>query len=511
MKVVLAVVLSLLAVVPALAQEQPRTGGVLKVAMIGEPPTLDLHTTTAVITQQIMWHVFETLYTYDKQYNPIPMLAEGHTVSDNGRTYTFRLRRGVKFHSGRDLTAEDVVLSLKRWGKLATPGKAIWKNVEGIEAKDPATVVMYLKEPSAVLLMGLARPNNGAVIYPKEVMAAAGDAAIKDNIGTGPYRFLEHKPDRHIRLTRFKEYSARSEAPNFFGGKRIAYLDEIRFIPVPDVAVRLAGAQSGEYHFAQQIKTDQYERIKNAPGLVMSVVKPTGWSTAVLNHKQGIMTDKRIRQAVQAALDMEPIMAAGFGDKAFYRVDPGLMHLEQPQWHSKAGGEYYNQKNPEKAKKLLKEAGYAGQPVRWITTQEYEYMYKHALVAKQQLEGVGLKIDLQVVDWATLVQRRNKPEAFDIFSTAITFNPEPALNTGVQCNWPGWWCLDDKEQWLDSVSRETDPRKRKAMWDKVQTLFYEDVGRIKLGDWFGLQVYRKDVRGYTTSNEQGFFNVWLAK
>jgi len=511
MKVVLAVVLSLLAVVPALAQEQPRTGGVLKVAMIGEPPTLDLHTTTAVITQQIMWHVFETLYTYDKQYNPIPMLAEGHTVSDNGRTYTFRLRRGVKFHSGRDLTAEDVVLSLKRWGKLATPGKAIWKNVEGIEAKDPATVVIYLKEPSAVLLMGLARPNNGAVIYPKEVMAATGDAAIKDNIGTGPYRFLEHKPDRHIRLTRFKEYSARSEAPNFFGGKRIAYLDEIRFIPVPDVAVRLAGAQSGEYHFAQQIKTDQYERIKNAPGLVMSVVKPTGWSTAVLNHKQGIMTDKRIRQAVQAALDMEPIMAAGFGDKAFYRVDPGLMHLEQPQWHSKAGGEYYNQKNPEKAKKLLKEAGYAGQPVRWITTQEYEYMYKHALVAKQQLEGVGLKIDLQVVDWATLVQRRNKPEAFDIFSTAITFNPEPALNTGVQCNWPGWWCLDDKEQWLDSVSRETDPRKRKAMWDKVQTLFYEDVGRIKLGDWFGLQVYRKDVRGYTTSNEQGFFNVWLAK
>ena len=511
MKVVLAVVLSLLAVVPALAQEQPRTGGVLKVAMIGEPPTLDLHTTTAVITQQIMWHVFETLYTYDKQYNPIPMLAEGHTVSDNGRTYTFRLRRGVKFHSGRDLTAEDVVLSLKRWGKLATPGKAIWKNVEGIEAKDPATVVIYLKEPSAVLLMGLARPNNGAVIYPKEVMAATGDAAIKENIGTGPYRFLEHKPDRHIRLTRFKEYSARSEAPNFFGGKRIAYLDEIRFIPVPDVAVRLAGAQSGEYHFAQQIKTDQYERIKNAPGLVMSVVKPTGWSTAVLNHKQGIMTDKRIRQAVQAALDMEPIMAAGFGDKAFYRVDPGLMHLEQPQWHSKAGGEYYNQKNPEKAKKLLKEAGYAGQPVRWITTQEYEYMYKHALVAKQQLEGVGLKIDLQVVDWATLVQRRNKPEAFDIFSTAITFNPEPALNTGVQCNWPGWWCLDDKEQWLDSVSRETDPRKRKAMWDKVQTLFYEDVGRIKLGDWFGLQVYRKDVRGYTTSNEQGFFNVWLAK
>jgi peptide/nickel transport system substrate-binding protein len=509
--VALCAVLTLFVPDLVLAQDQPRMGGILKIAMIGEPPTLDLHTTTAVITQQIMWHVFETLYTYDKNYNPIPLLVDSHTVSDNGRLYTFKLRKGVKFHNGRDMNAEDVVLSLKRWGKLATPGKAIFRNVEGVEAKDALTVAMYLKEPSAVLLMGLARPNNGAVVYPKEVIAAAGDAAIKDNIGTGPYRFVEHRPDRHIRLTRFKEYSARSEAPNFFGGKRVAYLDELRFIPVPDVAVRLAGAESGEYHFAQTIKQDQYERVKTIKTLVPNIIKPSGWSTAVLNHKQGLMTDKRIRHAMLAVLDMEPIMAAGFGDKSFYRVDPSIMHLETPQWHSKAGAELYNQKNPEKARKLLKEANYAGQPVRWITTKEYEYMYKNALVARQQMEAVGFKVDLQVIDWATLVQRRNKPELFDIFSTAITFNPEPALNTGVACNWPGWWCLDDKEQWLDSASRESDPRKRKAMWEKVQQLFYEDVGRVKFGDWFGLNVHGRDLRGFLTSGEQGFFNVWLAK
>jgi peptide/nickel transport system substrate-binding protein len=138
-------------------------------------------------------------------------------------------------------------------------------------------------------------------------------------------------------------------------------------------------------------------------------------------------------------------------------------------------------------------------------------MYKNALVAKQQMEAVGFKLDLQVVDWATLVQRRNKPDQFDVFSTAITFNPEPALNTGVQCNWPGWWCLDDKEQWLDSAARESDPRKRKVMWEKVQQLFYEDVGRIKFGDWFGLQVHSKELKGFVTSNEQAFFNVWLTK
>jgi peptide/nickel transport system substrate-binding protein len=504
---------ALVALVPfggALAQEQPRPGGVFKAAMIGEPPSLDLHSTTAVITQQITWHIYETLFTYDKSYNAVPLLVESHSVGDRGRTYTFKLRRGVKFHSGREMTAADVVASLSRWGKISTPGKALWRNVEGVEAKDPSTVALYLKEPSGALLMGLARPNAGAVIYPKEIIDAAGEGQIKQFIGTGPFRFVEHRPDRHIKLARFKDYAARTDAVDGYGGKRTAYVDEILFIPVPDVAVRLAGAETGEYHYAQQIKADQYDRIKTMPGVVPGVLKPYSWSTAVLNHKQGLMTDKRVRQAFQAALDMEPIMAAGFGNKAFYRLDPGLLHVEQTHWHSKVGGERYDQKNPGKARELLKQAGYAGQPVRWITTKEYEWMYKNALVAKQQLEGVGFKIDLQVVDWATLVQRRNKPELFDVFSTGITFNPEPAFNTGVACNWPGWWCHEDKEQWLDSLAKESDPRLRKVMWEKVQAIFYEDVGRIKFGDYFLLDVARKDVRGFRFTPELALWNVWLS-
>jgi peptide/nickel transport system substrate-binding protein len=501
--------LALAAVAPAGAQEQPRAGGVLKVAMIGEPPSLDLHTTTAVIVQQITWHVYEGLYTYDLSYNAVPLLVEGHTVGDKGRTYTFKLRRGVKFHNGKELAAADVVTSLTRWGRLATPGKQFWKNVEGLEAKDPLTVAMYLKEPSGAVFMGLARPNNGAVVYPKEVVEAAGDNPVKEYVGTGPYRFVEHRPDRHVRLARFKDYAARPEAPDGFGGKRTAHLDEILFIPVPDVAVRLAGVETGEYHLGLQIQQDQFERVKTIPGVMAAVIKPEGWSTAVLNHKQGLMTDRRIRQAFQATLDMEPIMAAGFGNRAFYRLDPGLSFPEQPQWHSKVAGELYNQKNGAKARKLLQEAGYAGQPVRWITTKEYQWMYKNALVAKQQLEVAGFKIDLQVVDWATLVQRRNKPEVWDVFSTGITFNPEPAFSTATLCNWPGWWCQEDKEQWMEALSRDSDPKKRRAMWEKVQTIFYEDVGRVKFGDFFGLTAARKEVQGYRPTNEMNLWNVWL--
>src|SRR5262244_537203 len=503
--------LTLVSLPGAFAQEQPRTGGVLKAGLIGEAPTLDLHATTAVITQQITWHIYETLYTYDKNLNPIPMLAEGHTVTDNGRRYTITLRKGVRFHNGKEMTSADVVASLQHWAKLGTTPKAVWKSVEALEAKDPYTVVIYLKEPSGSLLYALGSPNNGGAIYPKEVVAAAGDGQVKEYIGTGPYRFVEHKPDRHVRLARFKEYAARTDAPEGFGGRRTAYVDEILFVPVPDVAVRLAGVETGEYQIAMQIQQDQYERVKTMPGVVAGLIKPEGWSTAVPNHKQGLMSDKRIRQAFQAALDMEPIMAAGFGNKAFYRLDPGLSFPEQPQWHSRVGADLYNQKNPAKAKKLLQDAGYAGQPVRWITTKEYQWMYKNALVAKQQLEAAGFKIDLQVVDWATLVQRRNKPEAWDAFSTGITFNPEPAFSTATNCNWPGWWCQEEKEQWMDSLARESDPRKRRAMWDKVQQIFYEDVGRVKFGDYFGLDAVRKEVHGYRPTNEKNLWNVWLSK
>ena len=514
----LATVAALLAVLTALpsaaqapSSETPRMGGVLKAAMIGEPPSLDLHWTTAVITQQIAWHVYEALYTYDRNFVPIPMLAEGHTVSDGGRRYTITLRKGVRFHNGKEMTAADVVPSLNRWGKIATPGKPLWKNVEAVEAKDAYTVVIHLKEPSGSLLFGLGRPNAGAAIYPKEVVDAAGDAQIKDFIGTGPYRFVEHKPDRHIKLSRFKDYRARAEAPEGYGGKRTAYTDEILFIPVPDVAVRLAGVETGEYHFAQQIKPDQYDRIKGLAAVEARIVKPYGWITAVPNHKEGLMAGKKLRQAFLAALDMEPVMGAAMGNKDFYRLDGAVFFPEQALWYSTTSAALYNQRDKDKARRLLKEAGYAGQPVRWITTKEYEWMYKSALVAKQQLEEVGFKIDLQVLDWATLVQRRNKPELFDVFSTGFTFTADPALATALQCGWPGAWCQDEKDRLMQDLLREADPKKRKALIERIQAIFYDDVGRIKFGDYFLLDVIRKDLRGFRSTPELFFWNTWLAK
>jgi peptide/nickel transport system substrate-binding protein len=486
----------------------PRKGGILKVGLIGEPPTLDGHATTAVITREIGINMFEGLYALDAKFQPTPLLAEGHDVLDGARRYVIRLRGDVKFHNGKPLTSADVVASLRRWGTVASTGKAVFKTVEAVEAKSPTSVEIRLREPSASLLTVLAQVDSAAVIYPKEVIEASGEGPLKEFIGTGPFKFVEHKPDRHIRLARFDGYVPRPEPSSGLAGQRVAYVDELHFLPVPDYSTRQAGMITGEYGYIQQIKPDQYDRIKAAPGVEPVVVKPYGWATIVLNNKQGLMTDKRLRQAMQAALDVDPMLLAGLGHKDFYRLDPGLFFPESA-WHSKAGAALYNQRDKDKARRLLKDAGYQGQPVRWIVTTEYEHHYKPALIAKSQLEEIGLKVDLQVSDWATVVQRRAKPELWDAFSTAFVFVPEPSTSAQVLCDWPGWWCSAEKDALIAAMGKELDVKKRYALWERVQTAFYADAARIKIGDYFRLDARRKDVQGYEPGPYMHFWNVWL--
>jgi peptide/nickel transport system substrate-binding protein len=150
--------------------------------------------------------------------------------------------------------------------------------------------------------------------------------------------------------------------------------------------------------------------------------------------------------------------------------------------------------------------------VRWVTTKEYEFMYKNALVAKQQMEEVGFAVDLQVVDWATLNSRTQKPELWDVFSTGLVFSADPANHIALRCSWNGWWCHEEKEQLLAELQRESDVKKRKALVDRIQAIFYEDVGRVKLGDYFTLDVARRELRGdFRTAPRLYFWNSWLVR
>jgi len=504
-----------LAGLPAPADAQtPKKGGVLRVAVLGDPPTLDSHWTTANFVEVITQHIYEGLYTLDQTYQPIPDLADGMpTVSPDGLAYTIKLRQGVKFHNGKELTSEDVVASLKRWGGYAAQAKALWASVEDVRATGKYAVELRLKEKSGIVLISLANANNFAAIYPKEIAEKYPTPnKVTEFIGTGPYKLVEWKPDSHIRMVRYDDYQARSEPANGWGGRKVAYVDEIRWIPTPDVATRVATLESGEVEFADDLQADAYDKIKANPKLRPLIVRPYAWGMAVFNKKEGLMTNQKLRQAIQAAIDMEPAMKAAVGNALFYRLDPGLSFQEQKAWHSTVGAPFYNQRNKERAKQLLQEAGYKGETVRFLSTKEYAWMYNYALVTKQQLEEIGMVVDLQVVDWATLVQRRNNPQVYDIFTTGMAFVPDPTQHPYLRCDWPGWACDDEIQKRMDAIRRESDPRRRKALWDEVNKRFYEYVPVIRYGDVFGFRAMQATVKGFTEGMSfPRFYNVWLDK
>src|SRR3989442_3788601 len=273
-------------------------GGVLRVANLGEPPALGAPWTTASITETLTNHVYEGLYSLDASNRPTPMLAESHTVSKDGLTYTFKLRQGVKFHSGKEMTSDDVVPSLARWGKQSIYGKALFAQVADWRAVDKYTVEMKLKEKSAIVLISLAVPNNFGAIYPKEIAEKLPpEVKATEWVGTGPFKLAEWKPDQYIRMVRFDEYRSRNEQPNGYGGGKTAWLDEIRWISVPEVATRVAQVETGELEVADDLKLDAYQPIRKNPNVKAIVSKPYYWLRAGFKQKESPMDDPKPPQA----------------------------------------------------------------------------------------------------------------------------------------------------------------------------------------------------------------------
>ncbi|HEX7126977.1 MAG TPA: ABC transporter substrate-binding protein [Thermodesulfobacteriota bacterium] len=490
------------------AAQEGKPGGTLRVATIGEPPGLDTMLPYGILAQHIGKHVYENLFTFDANWRPVPMLAEGYTTSADGKVYTIRLRRGVRFHDGSTFDAADVVASLQRWVQLESTAKSLLApNLESITAVDPQTVEVKLKAPSSVLIYMLAA--DAAPMYPSELVQKFGSQPLKEYVGTGPYRFVEWLPDRHIELARFDGYAARSEPASGFAGKRVAYHDTIRFIPVPDVSVRVAGVQSGQYDVALDINPDMYQTLKDDQRVRSLLIRPFGWPFFAMNKAQGLFADVRLRRAFLAALDMDQLMAAGFGDKALYAVNGSIYPKEITDWYTTAGTEPYNQKAPARAKRLLEEAGYAGKPVRIVTSRQYDFLYKISLVAAQQARAAGFNVDLQVVEWATLVERRQKPDQYEIFVTFNSMSPAPPLyQLWLFEFWPGWWKNEEKDRLLARFGAATDHASRAEIWRNIQALIWSEVPIVKVGDFFGYALASPKLEGVQEIYTMPFWNTW---
>eukprot|EP01132_Coremiostelium_polycephalum_P014180 gene14180-17239_t len=496
---------ALVALSPAAAFAQTK-GGVINVATIGEPPTLDAMASTADLVGIVSQHIFETLYTFDENWNPTPLLAASlPEISADGKIYTIKLRTGVKFHDGTDMDSADVVASLKRWTQIASRGKQVAPLITSIDAVDASTVRITLNAPHAPLLSLLAFNNAAAIILPSEKQ----QNPMTDPVGTGPYKLKERKADQYIQLVRFDGYKSPEGRENGYGGARHQYLDEIRFVPVPDANTRVEGAISGQFDYADSLPVEAYDRLKGQKVTEPVLLKPFGWPVFVLNTAQGLTKNQDMRLAIRAALNVEDMLAAAFGSKDFYALN-GSFYPASYSWASDAGvKDGYNIGDPEKAATLLKQANYDGKPVRILTSRQYEFHYKMAQVAAEYLKAAGINVDLQVVDWATLTQRRADPALWDIYISHSPFLPEPALIGALSTSAPGNWDTPARKVAVDAFNAETDPKKRIALWADVQKVIYAEAPIIKIGDFNALSAKSPKLEHFTPAPWPYFWNVSL--
>ena len=493
---------------------EPTRGGRMVISSTGQPAGLDVQLFNNRTVTLIAWNFHEALFTFDGDYATVPMLAEGIDVSEDGLTNTITLRQGVPFHNGEEMVANDVVASFNRWMPISSLGQAIQEFLESITAVDDYTVEIKLTSPLVALPSMLARQSQGLAIMPASIMENAGGEplATEDYIGTGPYRFVEFQADRFTLLERFEDYVGVDTAHSGYAGAKPAHLDELEFVPVPDEAARLAGLQSGEYHYLEEIIPDQIEAIGDNPDVTIEILPPRSYGVIFMNTAGGLTTDVNIRLAAQAAISVEPLAQASHGE-GYFEPGPGIM-LPQTAWDSDVGSESYNQGDPEKCQQLLDEAGYDGTPIRLITTQEDLGDYNAAVVAQQQLEEGGFTVELEVFDEATLDEHLEDDERWEMTTDSIVFRPDPVLiRPFASCTAEGKWCTDEKVAVVERLQTEQDEEARFAAFEELQQLWYDQAPAVKITDQFGVAALASSVQGLLGTMhfeiEPEFANAWI--
>lgn len=480
----------------------------LKVGINAQPTTLDIHKTANILTRNIVKNIYETLVTFNEDYEVIPMLAESVDESDDGKTYTFQLRQGVTFHNGKEMKAEDVVASMGRWLENTPPAQTVL-GAATFKSDGDYTVILELNEASALTLPILARTSQQfAGIMPKEVIDSADATGVTEYIGTGPYQFKEWKESQYVQLVKYNDYQV------FDAGDPIvqkdAKVNDIYFYIASDAATLLTGIQTGEYDMVLDLHTEYYEQIKNDSNLDVDV-EPYGENGLYFNKHEGLFTDQKMRQAVNAAINLDDLLQAAYGHKDLYELSSSYAAKSQQNWYSEAGSEFYNQNDKEKGKQLLKEAGYNGEPIRIISSRDYEYVYNSGVVVMNELEKMGANVELEVYDWATLMSKRDEKDGWDIFIAGGPFQSIPIeMNVFSPTYFDG--PLDDKIYGLvEDIIRAETTEESEALWDELQGYTWEFLPFIKLGNFSKLNVVSKDVKGYSRFDGPMLWNLTIEK
>lgn len=493
----------------------PKTGGNLVFGQEANINTLDQMTSNTISTRNIAMNIYETLMTRDENNHPILELAQAMDETPDHLTYTFKLRPGIKFHNGKPMTSADVVASFDRYAKVGNQRSTL-DNVAKWDAPDADTFVIHMKQVQPTFIEALSSFSVPIVIIPAENRDVPAQQ-LTNAIGTGPFELVETVPGSFVKLKRYEGYKPNTsfQERTGFGGYKQACLDTVTFRIVTEPGARVAGLKTGELQAVEDLPAKSAADMKSDTNVTILPLK-NWWIQIGLPNTSNPPTDKLgVRQAIQAALDMDEIMdAASDGN---YQLNVGFQYPNQPDY-TDAGKETYNQHDAAKAKKRLAAAGYQGEPVVLLTNKDYPPMYNSALVVQQQLQAVGINAQMKVVDWPTSVQMQlNTTEGWNIFFTG--WGTQPALGGLatmqflVQPNaaYKPVGGKDDPDMlaaWQGMNTLPTDQGRQDA-FATMQKLTLDRVYALPFGSFTKVQAVRSNVSGFVPFRIPRMANVWF--
>ncbi len=488
----------------ALAQ---RKGGEVAIGISQAPPSLDAQITSAQAARNVTLHIFETLYARDENAKPVPELAEGVTISPDGKTYVFPIRKDVTFHNGKKLDAGDVVASLERYRKIgASP--ALVAAIDTVKASGEHEVTVTLKQAQSTFLDNLSSPRAPIAIYPAS--EAAKEAGKIEIIGTGPYKFVEYKPDSHVKLARFDGYAPNPKGTgrDGFAGKKEAFLDAVTFRFMPEGGARTAALEAGQIQFNETVDGPTAKRLTSDARFTIHKVMPFGLQVIKFNQAQPPANDVNFRLAVQAALDMEEIMAISYAD--IYQMDPSWLY-PGAAFHSTVGSDKYNKADLKLAKELLGKSSYKGGKVTFIV-DNLRANVDTATVVQQRLKEVGIEVDIAVSDWPTVSKIGFTPTNWTFWTHG--FGIEPYEGPGsVMAPWVNGLSQQAKDPEIDRIAAtfnaEQDEGKRKALYDTFQKHMYDAAVAMKAGNYGVFQASTAKLKNFKPYRIPRMWGVWL--
>ncbi|WP_294609230.1 ABC transporter substrate-binding protein [Roseovarius sp.] len=495
---------------------------VLKIVPHADLRNVDPIWTTAYITRNHGYLVFDTLFALDENLEVQPQMAAGHDVSEDGLTYTITLRDGLTFHDGSPVTAEDVVASIKRWGARDGMGQKLMRVTASLEAADDKTVVLTLSESYGLVLQSLGKiSSNVPFIMPKRLAETDPNKQVEEIIGSGPFKFVadEWQPGNQVVYEKFDEYVPREEPASYAAGGKVANVDRVEWRYIPDAATASQALLAGEVDYYEQPAVDLLPMIQSDPSIKVETVDPLGTQGVVrFNFKYPPFDNKKARQAALWAVQQADYMYSIMGDPAYFEEFCGAYFMCGGPYETDIGSEPLREKDVEKAKALLAESGYDGREVLILDPTDIPVAHGQALVTAQALREIGMNVKLVAMDWATMTSRRAVREApenggWNIFPTwwlaADQLNPVTNISVAASGEnaWFGWPENQKIEDLRNAFAKETDAAKQMEIIEELQAELYDFVPYIPTGQYYQPTAFRDNVKGVLEAPVPFFWNI----